>query len=62
MPWPDRGPGSERIGDLAAVIGQAAVLEIDVPKTFNSLGCSPMFREAAAVGFRLTERWSVTGR
>ncbi|WP_298964532.1 acyloxyacyl hydrolase [uncultured Methylobacterium sp.] len=33
--------------------------KIDVPKTFNSLGCSPMFREAAAVGFRLTERWSV---
>ena len=30
-----------------------------VPKTFNALGCSPLFREAAAVGFRLNEHWSV---
>ncbi|MBY0295220.1 MAG: acyloxyacyl hydrolase [Methylobacterium sp.] len=30
-----------------------------VPPGFNALGCSPLFREAAAVGFRLTERWSV---
>lgn len=30
-----------------------------VPPTFNSLGCSPLFREAGAVGYRLTEHWSV---
>ncbi len=26
---------------------------------FNALGCSPLFREAGAVGYRLTEHWSV---
>lgn len=30
-----------------------------VPPGFNALGCSPQFREAASVGFRLTEHWSV---
>jgi lipid A 3-O-deacylase len=30
-----------------------------VPPAFNALGCSPLFREAASVGFRLTEHWSV---
>nr|WP_238313275.1 acyloxyacyl hydrolase [Methylobacterium crusticola] len=30
-----------------------------VPKTFNSLGCSPLFREGASLGFRLNEHWSV---
>jgi hypothetical protein len=29
------------------------------PPGFNALGCSPMFREAGTVGYRLTERWSV---
>lgn len=29
------------------------------PYGFNTLGCSPMFREAAALGFRITEHWSV---
>lgn len=29
------------------------------PYGFNSLGCSPLFREAAALGFRITERWSI---
>ncbi|SDN15957.1 Lipid A 3-O-deacylase (PagL) [Methylobacterium phyllostachyos] len=29
------------------------------PYGFNTLGCSPMFREAAALGFRLTEHWSI---
>ncbi|MCJ2052374.1 acyloxyacyl hydrolase [Methylobacterium sp. J-070] len=29
------------------------------PYGFNTLGCSPMFREAAALGYRLTEHWSV---
>ena len=27
--------------------------------TMNALGCSPLFREAAALGFRLTEHWSI---
>ncbi|GJE28654.1 acyloxyacyl hydrolase [Methylobacterium organophilum] len=27
--------------------------------TLNALGCSPLFREAAALGFRLTEHWSI---
>lgn len=31
----------------------------DVPKIYNALGCNPLFREAAAVGFRLTEHWSI---
>jgi lipid A 3-O-deacylase len=30
-----------------------------VPPRLNALGCSPLFREAAALGFRLSERWSV---
>ncbi|ACA16473.1 conserved hypothetical protein [Methylobacterium sp. 4-46] len=30
-----------------------------VPPNFNALGCSPLFREAASLGFRLTEHWSV---
>lgn len=30
-----------------------------VPFGFNALGCSPLFREAAALGFRLTENWSI---
>ncbi|AWB25414.1 acyloxyacyl hydrolase [Methylobacterium currus] len=30
-----------------------------VPKIYNSLGCSPLFREAAAIGFRIDEHWSV---
>ncbi|WP_375464720.1 acyloxyacyl hydrolase [uncultured Methylobacterium sp.] len=25
----------------------------------NALGCSPLFREAAALGFRLSEHWSI---
>lgn len=29
------------------------------PYGFNTLGCSPMFREAAALGFRITDHWSV---
>ncbi|SDA25914.1 Lipid A 3-O-deacylase (PagL) [Methylobacterium sp. UNC378MF] len=31
----------------------------ETPYGFNTLGCSPMFREAAALGFRLTEHWSI---
>ena len=27
--------------------------------TLNALGCTPIFREAAALGFRLTEHWSI---
>ncbi len=27
--------------------------------TMNALGCSPLFREAAALGFRLSENWSI---
>ena len=30
-----------------------------VPFGFNALGCSPLFREAAALGFRLSEHWSI---
>ncbi len=29
------------------------------PYGFNTLGCSPLFREAAALGFRITPQWSV---
>lgn len=29
------------------------------PPGFNALGCSPLFREGAALGFRLTEHWSI---
>ncbi|MCJ2022770.1 acyloxyacyl hydrolase [Methylobacterium sp. J-067] len=29
------------------------------PYGFNTLGCSPLFREAAALGYRLTEHWSI---
>lgn len=29
------------------------------PPRFSALGCSPLFREAGAVGFRLDEHWSV---
>lgn len=29
------------------------------PFGFNTLGCSPLFREAAALGFRLSEHWSI---
>ncbi|CAO4164129.1 Acyloxyacyl hydrolase [Methylorubrum populi] len=29
------------------------------PYGFNTLGCSPLFREAAALGFRISEHWSV---
>jgi hypothetical protein len=32
----------------------------DVPRYHhNSLGCSPLFRESASLGYRLTENWSV---
>nr|WP_236952992.1 acyloxyacyl hydrolase [Methylobacterium phyllosphaerae] len=31
----------------------------ETPYGFNTLGCSPMFREAAALGFRITEHWSI---
>jgi len=32
----------------------------DFPKKHeNSLGCSPLFREAAAIGYRFTENWSI---
>lgn len=31
----------------------------DTPFGFNTLGCNPLFREAAALGFRITEHWSV---
>ncbi|GJE58644.1 acyloxyacyl hydrolase [Methylobacterium trifolii] len=31
----------------------------DTPFGFNALGCSPLFREAAALGFRITEHWSI---
>ncbi|WP_019903112.1 acyloxyacyl hydrolase [Methylobacterium sp. 77] len=34
-------------------------LKADAPPGFNSLGCNPLFREAAALGFRLTEHWSI---
>lgn len=30
-----------------------------VPFGFNALGCTPLFREAAALGFRITENWSI---
>ena len=30
-----------------------------VPPGFNALGCSPLFREAGAVGYRFSEHWSV---
>ena len=30
-----------------------------VPYGFNTLGCNPLFREAAALGFRITERLSI---
>lgn len=33
--------------------------KVDTPYGFNSLGCSPLFREAAALGFRITPQWSV---
>jgi hypothetical protein len=29
------------------------------PFGFNALGCNPLFREAAAIGFRLSENWSI---
>jgi lipid A 3-O-deacylase len=29
------------------------------PYGFNTLGCSPLFREAAALGYRITEHWSI---
>jgi len=32
----------------------------DLPRYHhNSLGCSPLFRESASLGYRLTENWSV---
>jgi hypothetical protein len=32
----------------------------DVPRYHhNALGCSPLFRESASLGYRLTENWSV---
>lgn len=31
----------------------------NAPFGFNSLGCNPLFREAAALGFRLSEHWSI---
>ncbi|KQT14769.1 lipid A 3-O-deacylase [Methylobacterium sp. Leaf399] len=31
----------------------------NTPYGFNTLGCNPLFREAAALGFRITERWSI---
>ncbi len=33
--------------------------KIGAPYGFNTLGCNPLFREAAALGFRITERWSI---
>jgi lipid A 3-O-deacylase len=30
-----------------------------IPPRFSALGCSPLFREAGAVGVRLSEHWSV---
>ncbi|MGY2052089.1 acyloxyacyl hydrolase [Methylobacterium sp. JK268] len=30
-----------------------------VPVNFNALGCSPLFREAASVGFRIDAHWAV---
>jgi Lipid A 3-O-deacylase (PagL). len=30
-----------------------------VQKHRNSLGCSPLFRESAAIGYRLTDNWSI---
>ena len=29
------------------------------PYGFNTLGCSPLFREAAALGYRITDHWSI---
>ncbi|CAA2107923.1 hypothetical protein MBUL_04406 [Methylobacterium bullatum] len=34
-------------------------LKANAPAGFNALGCNPLFREAAALGFRLTEHWSI---
>ncbi|MCC0805687.1 acyloxyacyl hydrolase [Methylobacterium sp. W2] len=34
-------------------------LKANAPAGFNSLGCNPLFREAAALGYRLTEHWSI---
>ncbi|GEP08785.1 acyloxyacyl hydrolase [Methylobacterium gnaphalii] len=33
--------------------------KVGAPFGFNRLGCNPLFREAAALGFRITEHWSV---
>ena len=33
--------------------------KVTTPYGFNTLGCSPLFREAAAIGYRLTEHWSI---
>ncbi|GJD59465.1 acyloxyacyl hydrolase [Methylobacterium dankookense] len=33
--------------------------KIGAPYGFNTLGCSPLFREAAALGFRISEHWSI---
>ncbi|MBO1021504.1 acyloxyacyl hydrolase [Methylobacterium sp. SD274] len=34
-------------------------LKANAPAGFNALGCNPLFREAAALGYRLTEHWSI---
>ena len=32
----------------------------DVPRAgYNGLGCSPLFRESGAIGYRLTQNWSL---
>jgi len=33
--------------------------KVATPYGFNTLGCSPLFREAAALGYRITEHWSI---
>ncbi len=34
-------------------------LKANAPYGFNALGCNPLFREAAALGFRIDAHWSV---
>jgi lipid A 3-O-deacylase len=33
--------------------------KLGAPYGFNTLGCNPLFREAAALGFRINEHWSI---
>lgn len=42
----------------AAHNGQTGVKSLENLR-LNALGCSPLFREAAALGYRITEHWSV---